>query len=482
VSAAEYALGIDLGSTTTAAATWRDGRLDVVSLSEHTHAMPSVVYLGEDGTLLAGTPAWRRMVTDPTRVASDFKRDLASPVPRLLGGTAIDSTRLFATLIRHVLDVVTEREGGPPAHVTLTFPASWRQRHSGSSELDPRRVRLRAAAAQAGLPDAGLLEEPVAAATHYASLSRHRLPSGTLLAVYDLGGATFDVAVCRKTQDAFELLGHGGGQDVGGADFDDLVLAHVRSAIGASWLAGTDDDSALAEMAQLRADAKDRKEALSSDLEVTIPVLLPGTRRQVRLTRGEFEDAILDLVDQTVGIFGDVVHRSGVDVAQLDRVLLVGGASRIPLVTQRLTGALPGVATYLDEHPKWPICLGAAIAAGARLRPPPSAPPPTVAPPIVAPPLPALPVAAAGRDAVGATPESYDVDLAATALTGLLDVPLRPAVDLRPRRAPKPTPQIAAELGPAEVQDEPWKRYVAPGVALALVIAVLVLVLLISVR
>ena len=369
--AGTYGLGVDLGTTYTAAAIWRDGRAESVPLGLRAHTVPSVLFLREDGVLLVGEAAARRGATEPERVAREFKREFGSDVPLFLGDREITAEELAGQLLRWVVETVTEREGGPPAHVTLTHPASWRRHRTGL---------LVTAAEQAGLTDVGLLAEPVAAAAYHASTER--LAPGKVLAVYDLGGGTFDATVVRKTGAGFAVAGEPGGDDrLGGVDFDQVVLDHIATTLGPAWRTlDLEDDAVLAALARVREQAVEAKEALSVDVEASVPVILPGITREVRITRGEFEAAVRIPLLRSVDVLAQALASAGANPATVHAVLLVGGSSRIPLVSQLIATELR-IPVALDAHPKYAICLGAAIAAGARLAPkgahrlPPSGPP-----------------------------------------------------------------------------------------------------------
>src|SRR5689334_21979379 len=120
-----YGLGIDLGSTDTAAALWRAGRVESVPLGLRAHTVPSVLFLREDDVLLVGEAAVRRRATYPDRVAREFKRTFGDAIPFLLGDREVVAEELTGQLLRWVVNEVTAREGGPPAHVTLTHPPNW---------------------------------------------------------------------------------------------------------------------------------------------------------------------------------------------------------------------------------------------------------------------------------------------------------------------------------------------------------------------
>ena len=181
-----YELGVDLGTTYSAAAVHRDRRISIVTLGNRAASVPSVVLLRADGDMLTGEAASRRAASEPERVAREFKRRLGDPTPLILGSTPYSAEALMAKLLRWVVESVTEREGEPPRAVALTHPANW---GAYKRDLLAQAVRL------AGLDAATLLSEPEAAAIHYASFER--VDAGTLVAVYDLGGGTFDAAVLR---------------------------------------------------------------------------------------------------------------------------------------------------------------------------------------------------------------------------------------------------------------------------------------------
>ncbi|UZN02540.1 Hsp70 family protein [Cellulomonas sp. S1-8] len=354
-----YTLGVDVGTSRTAAAVWRDGRATTVNLGDRADTIPSAVLLRTDGALLVGDAAVRRGVLEPERLARGFKRRMGDPTGLLLGDDVLDPVELTGAVLRHVVDAVRAREGAEPDHVTLTHPATW-----GAL----RRDLLVEAAGHARLADVGLLAEPVAAAVHYAALDR--LPVGAVVAVYDLGGGTFDATVVVRTADGYELRGEPGGDEhIGGEDVDEAVLRHVVAALGRAWTSlDTDDPAVLAALAAVREQSVLAKEALSSDVEAVVPVILPGVTRQVRITRGELETAIRIDVLRTVDTLARTVASAGVRPTDLHAVLLTGGSSRIPLVSELIAAEI-GAPVVVDAHPKYAVCLGAALSAAGRILP-----------------------------------------------------------------------------------------------------------------
>jgi len=355
-----YALGIDVGTTQTAAAVHRDGMASIVTLGTRSATIASAVHISADGTVLVGDAALRRGVVDPTRLAREFKRRIGDPEPLLLGGIPWSPSAITARLLHAVIDLVTDREGSVPSQIALTHPANW-----GPYKTD----LLREAAGLAGLPHVVLLSEPEAAAVHHASQAR--VPIGSTIAVYDLGGGTFDAAVLRSGPDGFQLRGRPGGLErFGGIDLDAAVLGHVRRALG-EVLTDLDpnDPASLAAMTRLRDECAAAREALSADVEVAIPVVLPNVMTEVRLTRAELEAMVAPALADTVSTMRQALRSAGVQPVDLDALLLVGGASRMPLVARLLTDEL-AIPVATDTHPKHVVALGAArVAADGRATP-----------------------------------------------------------------------------------------------------------------
>jgi actin-like ATPase involved in cell morphogenesis len=368
-----YALGIDLGTTFTAAATWRAGRAEIVPLGSRSAAVPSVVLLRDDETFLTGEAANRRGLTEPHRVAREFKRRMGDTTPILLGGVPQSAEALTARLLRSVVDQVISREGGPPSAICVCHPANW-----GPYKADLMRQSVRMADPPGTV---GYTTEPEAAAVSYAQ--QQRIEPGAIVAVYDLGGGTFDAAVLRKTGSGFDILGQPEGIDrLGGIDFDAAVFDHVRKALGGK-LAELDEDdpAAVAAVARLREECVQAKEALSADTDTTIPVLLPNVVTEVRLTRSELEAMVRPVLYGSVEALQRAVRSAGCTPEQLHSVLLVGGSSRMPIVAQ-LVSAEFGRPVAVDAHPKHAVALGAAwLASGALDEPAGTAPAAAAVPP-----------------------------------------------------------------------------------------------------
>ncbi|MGH3672977.1 MAG: Hsp70 family protein, partial [Pseudonocardiaceae bacterium] len=358
-----YWLGIDVGSTHTAAALCREqagrrGLPEVVSLGSRSAVVTSVVYQGPEGQVVVGEAAERHATTHPERVVREYVRHIGEQGPMTIGATQHPASTIAAWTVRWVVDRVAQREGGPAQGITITYPAGW-----GAHHIQAMTDALRAA----DLPEVTFCPESLAAAASYSI--REPVGGNSTIAVYDLGGSTFDAAVVRRNGDGtFSVLGTPERiERLGGASFDDAVFGHVLAAIPALGELDLDAPVPPAVAARLRRsftacrrECAEAKEALSASAEVTIPVLFPEIQTQVTLVRDEFEELIHRLVAQTVEALRRALRSAGVDPVDLDAVLLVGGSSRVPLVAQVVSADL-GCPVVAGSDPETAIALGAAL-------------------------------------------------------------------------------------------------------------------------
>ena len=313
--------------------------------------VPSVLFVKAEGDVLVGDVAEQRGAADPSRVVREFKRRIGDSVPLIIGGAPYSPQSMLARLLAWVVAIATQQQGAPPDHVCVTFPANW-----GPFKRD----LLGQAIELAGLRDASTCTEPEAAAITYAS--RGRVADGARVAVYDLGGGTFDAAVLVREGEGFRLLGSPEGvEHLGGIDFDAAVFQHVLTSLGpgAENLDDTDQATMIG-LARLRSDCVLAKEALSGDVDTVIPVTLPGITTSVRLTRDEFSDMLRPAIGETVSAMRRVLQSAGVEPSDLSAIIMVGGSSRIPLISQELSAAF-GCPLAMDNQPKNDVALGAAI-------------------------------------------------------------------------------------------------------------------------
>ena len=340
-----YELGIDFGTTFTAAAVRRAGGTaepEVVPLGGRGGAVSSVLHLARDERVTIGEAAAGLAGIDPTRVVRALKRRVGDSDPVVLGGHPWTAEDLSARMLRWVVDRVAEHENGPPARIALAHPASW-----SAHTLE------RLAAALAG-QDLGVtfVAEPRAVA-HAAGATS----PGDTVGVCNLGGGRFDAAVLRREgppAGGFAILGVPETiADLGGLDLDELVWQHVRAAL-------PDDVSPVA---RVRRACTRAKETLSAEDEVVVRIRRGEFRGAVRLDRATFEGLIAPHVDRTVAALRRTIASAGLEPGQLTALLLVGGSARIPLVARTVTeqlGCVPTVSCAPDL-----VARGAVLALAA---------------------------------------------------------------------------------------------------------------------
>ena len=354
-----YGVGIDLGTSFTSVAVHGPGGTRMVPLSGEV-VVPSVVYAAPDGTLLTGMAAEQAALggAEAGRVARGFKRRLGDPTPLVLGGAAYSPAALMAAQLRDVLTHVTRVEGEPPTSVVLTCPAIWGPYRREHFAEVPR---------LADVPATRLITEPEAAATHY-SVER-TLGDGEVVAVYDLGGGTFDTTILRMRPGGMEILGTPEGiEHLGGIDFDETLLAHVDDRLdGAVSALDRTDPVQAAALAEIRALCVRAKEELSTEPDVELTVPLPAGPRRLLITRLQLNDMIRPSVRLTTDGLRRTIASAGLRPEDLSAILLAGGSSRIPLVQQFVHEEF-GKPVRAALHPKFTVALGAA-ASSARPAP-----------------------------------------------------------------------------------------------------------------
>ena len=297
--------------------------------------------------------------------------------------------------------------------------------------------------------------------------------------MYDLGGGTFDAAVLVPDGAGFRLAGPPEGvEQLGGIDFDEAVFRHVLTSLGPEVADLDDTDPATATaLARLRRDCVEAKEVLSFSIDTVVPVGLPGITRSIRLTRGDLDDMLRPAIAETVAATRRVLDSAGVAPADLAAIVLVGGSSRIPLVSEMLSAEF-GRPLALDNHPKHDVALGAAIRGTAAARPAAARPAPTPAqtgPAVAA--AAAVPVGAATMPATQAvsstTAGTPYVTPAAAAYTGAAPAgppgpPPGPSPDWRPPSTVGPMTSPAGATGltarlPAAVTGKRGRMLIGTG-------------------
>ncbi|WP_447006385.1 Hsp70 family protein [Saccharothrix isguenensis] len=342
-------LSVDLGTSNTVAVLAAHSRPPRVVEVDGSATMPSAVYCEEDGTLVVGRDAERRARLDPARFEPNPKRRVDDGV-LLLGDNVVPVTDALAAVLRRVLDETNRQLGGESLdEIRLTHPAQW--------GLTRRNVLLSAARLSGAKGEVVLVPEPVAAASHYASLS-----VGQALAVYDLGAGTFDVAIVGATQNGFTVLAEDGLPDLGGLDVDQALLEHVGRQVShrdpAAWQRLLRPESTADRRARraLQEDVRAAKESLSRHSHTEVP--MPEPFEDVLVNRSDLEALVRPSMMRSVELLESTIRSTGMAPNQLTGIYLVGGASRIPLVATMIAEQVRIVPTSLDQ-PETSVALGA---------------------------------------------------------------------------------------------------------------------------
>jgi hypothetical protein len=330
-----YQLGIDLGdaSTTTAIREMRGPTtaLRPVTFRGGARVLPSELYVNQRGSVSANLTPELPHETGSDLVVRNFVQLIGDSAFIRIDGRAWTGQDLTAQLVREVVVHVTEVEGGPPTRTAVTHPAGWST--DRVALLEEALLNLRQAVT--------LVPGPLCAALSWGGV--RRLNPGAMIVVYDLGASKLDVAVLRRTTSGLEIVGDPECRTgLGGNYFDDILFDSVQTQFAEQFeVVDRSEPMAASMIEKLRHGCTIAKEVLSYDTAVTLPVRLPGFRGAVALQRSGFEDLIRPSVAQTVAILRQVIATaSGDELDQPDAVLLVGGSTGVPLVSELLSDAM----------------------------------------------------------------------------------------------------------------------------------------------
>ncbi len=349
-------VGIDLGTTFCAVAhLGDDGKPRTVPNRDGDILTPSAIYLAEDGTAVVGQPALDMNLEQPERVAMLMKRRMGLPdLGRTVAGRTFRPETLSAVLLRKlVLDA--EAQLGPVTQAVITVPAYFD---------DSRRKATMDAGRIAGLDVLDILDEPSAAALAYTvQTSAADLPphAPKTVLVYDLGGGTFDVTLVKLGKKRFQVLAIEGDVRLGGKDFDDRVVQYAADQFQSQY--GTDPRTDPQSLAMLQAAAERAKRTLSKVTSTTVTAAHAGHKLSVPLSRDQFNSLTSDLLLRTRLTTQTVVQQAGLTWDRIDKVLMVGGSTHMPMTGQMLTelaGREPDRSLAVSEV----VARGAAVHAG----------------------------------------------------------------------------------------------------------------------
>ncbi len=347
--------GIDLGTTNSVIAyTDPNGTTEVIAGQDGNRIVPSVVYFPADGDLVVGTLARERAITEPDRVARLFKRGMGHPTflpgdkPFTVDGKTWVPEELSALVLRKLAQMAEAQYGEPARRAVITVPA-----YFGEVE----RAATRAAGEIAGLEVIRIVNEPTAAAVVHG-LDRPG-ETGRIL-VFDLGGGTFDVTVMEvPTEGPMTVLATGGDRELGGMDFDELVLGKMYTA---ARQAGLDIETEPWARQQAYAHAEDIKKELSFAETASRTLIGSGRPLLFELSRTEFEKLLAKRLQEVEDTTVFTLENADLRPADLHMILMVGGSSRIPAF-QRLLGNVFGREPSFTRNVDEDVARGAAILA-----------------------------------------------------------------------------------------------------------------------
>jgi molecular chaperone DnaK len=363
-------LGIDLGTSNSAVVGNNNSDLKLFKTADGTDVLPSVININKQGHRFIGNRAYEQSILSPDNVAQGFKRLMGtnSPISFAASGQTLSPEECSTEIIRTLLgQVKTEAGTGDFKGAVVTIPAAFNQMQSEAT--------LRAAAA-AGLDKVGLLQEPIAAAM--ASISQSKNKSGQFL-VYDLGGGTFDVALVQSLNGSVNIVAHEGINMLGGRDFDKAIV----NAIVRPWLIEnfslpenfqTDPRFRrlvgiarfAAEKAKIELSATDKAVIFASDEHVRAQDN-DGTDiyLSIEVTRHQIEELIADKINDSIALCRKIIKDNGYNSEDIDRIVLIGGPSKMPGIRTRVPQEL-GIPADMQTDPMTAVAYGAAIFAESR--------------------------------------------------------------------------------------------------------------------
>lgn len=347
-------IGIDLGTTNSCVAVMEGGQPTVIVNSEGTRTTPSVVAFTKKGERLVGEPAKRQAVTNPERTVSSIKREMGSGYKVKIDKKNYSPQEISAFILMKLKKDAEDYLGQRVTEAVVTVPAYF---------SDAQRQATKDAGRIAGLKVERIINEPTAAALAYG------LDNGEAqkILVYDLGGGTFDVSVIEIGDKVIEVLATSGDNHLGGDDFDKRLSDYIVSEFKRT--EGIDLGKDKVALQRITEEAEKAKKELSSAQTVNINLPFITTTKagpvhlDMNITRAKFNELTSDLVERTTGPVITALNDAGITKGELNKVLLVGGSTRIPAVQDKVR-QLTGLEPSKNMNPDECVALGASIQGG----------------------------------------------------------------------------------------------------------------------
>ena len=348
-------IGIDLGTTNSAVAVMEGGDAVIIPNLEGNRTTPSVVAFTKDGERLVGETAKRQAITNPDRTISSIKRHMGSDFNVKIDSKTYTPQDISAMILQKLKSDAESYLGEKITEAVITVPAYF---------TDAQRQATKDAGRIAGLDVKRIVNEPTAAALAYGE---DKDTDAQTVMVYDLGGGTFDVSILELSDGVFEVHATRGNNKLGGDDFDNRVIDYIAEEFKKE--NGIDLKADKMSLQRLKEAAEKAKKELSSTMStnINLPFITASQAGPLHLnmdlTRAKFDELTADLVKMTEGPVKDALSDAGLSANDIDKVLLVGGSTRIPAVQEcikKLTGKQP----QKDINPDECVALGAAIQGG----------------------------------------------------------------------------------------------------------------------
>lgn len=347
-------IGIDLGTTNSCVAVIEGGEPVVIANAEGARTTPSVVAFSKDGERMVGQVAKRQAITNPERTVSSIKREMGTSYKVTIDGKGYTPQEISAMILQKLKADAEAYLGETVTQAVITVPAYF---------TDAQRQATKDAGKIAGLDVKRIINEPTAAALSYGVDKEN----DQKVMVYDLGGGTFDVSIIEMGDGVQEVLATAGNNRLGGDDFDKRIIDWMVASFKTE--TGIDLSSDKMAMQRLKEAAEKAKIELSgvTTSSINLPFITAdqtGPKHlDLTLTRAKFDELTADLVEATMGPVRSALSDSGLQIGQIDKVLMVGGSSRIPAV-QEAVKKLIGKEPFKGINPDECVAIGASIQAG----------------------------------------------------------------------------------------------------------------------
>ena len=347
-------IGIDLGTTNSCVAVIEGGEPVVIANAEGARTTPSVVAFSKDGERMVGQVAKRQAITNPDRTVASIKREMGTAHKVTIDGKSYTPQEISAMILQKLKSDAEAYLGETVTQAVITVPAYF---------TDAQRQATKDAGKIAGLDVKRIINEPTAAALSYG-VDKEK---DQKVMVYDLGGGTFDVSIIEMGDGVQEVLATAGNNRLGGDDFDKRIIDWMVASFKTE--TGTDLSQDKVAMQRLKEAAEKSKIELSgvTTSNINLPFITAdqtGPKHlDLTLTRAKFDELTSDLVEATMGPVRSALQDSGLQIGQIDKVLMVGGSSRIPAV-QDAVKKLIGKEPFKGINPDECVAIGAAIQAG----------------------------------------------------------------------------------------------------------------------